>query len=131
MQGSSGHYEEVRDFLRRWGVIGPDEEAEVMIDGVVWRINDIGLRMLRPRELFRAHGFADSYIIDPVCNGRPLTRTSQVAKCGNSVPPELAAAPLRANLDALQYNRQARAASLPLFVAAYRPHNGAYMEARQ
>jgi DNA (cytosine-5)-methyltransferase 1 len=86
----NNHYEEVRDFLRFWKVIGPDEEAIVVINGITYLIVDIGLRMLRPRELFTANGFPLTYVIDPIYNGKPLNITSQVKKCGNSVPPEFA-----------------------------------------
>ena len=73
----------------------------VMIGGEEYQIADIGMRMLEPRELFRAQGFPDSYVIDPVVtrtlkNGRtvtgPLTETAQVEKCGNSVCPPVACA---------------------------------------
>ena len=69
----------------------------VMVEGEEYGIADIGLRMLTPRELFRAQGFDDSYIIDPIFNGKPLTKTSQVRMCGNSVSPYPAAAIIRAN----------------------------------
>lgn len=98
LEPDGGRYLQVRDFLRRWGVIGPDEEAETMIDGVLCRIVDIGMRMLRPRELYRAQGFPDSYQIAPIHRGKPLTLTSQVRMCGNSVPPHLSYALLCANL---------------------------------
>lgn len=106
-----GHYEEVCEFLRLWKVIGPDEEAEVVIHGVRMRINDIGLRMLRPRELFTANGFPLSYKINPEYNGKPLTTTSQVKKCGNSVPPQFVKAVLSRNMDAFAH---VIAPSLPL-----------------
>jgi len=62
-------------------------------------IVDIGLRMLTPRELYRAQGFPDSYIIDgPGPTGRPLTKTAQVRMCGNSVCPPIAAAIVAANM---------------------------------
>jgi DNA (cytosine-5)-methyltransferase 1 len=54
------------------------------------------MRMLTPRELFRAQGFPDSYMINPMFNGRPLTKTSHVRMCGNSVCLPLAAAIVRA-----------------------------------
>lgn len=61
-------------------------------------IVDIGLRMLTPRELFNAQGFPPDYIIDRDITGAPITKTAQVAKCGNSVCPPLAEALVRANL---------------------------------
>jgi DNA (cytosine-5)-methyltransferase 1 len=70
----------------------------VTVCGVDYQIADIGLRMLQPRELFRAQGFPDSYIIDFNVDGRPLTKTAQVRLCGNSVCPPMAAALVRANV---------------------------------
>ena len=69
----------------------------VTVAGQDYQIVDIGMRMLTPRELFRAQGFADSYTIDPDFNGKPLTKTAQVRMCGNSVSPYPAAALVRAN----------------------------------
>jgi DNA (cytosine-5)-methyltransferase 1 len=54
------------------------------------RIVDIGMRMLQPRELARAQGFPDSYLL-------PGTKTQQVHRIGNSVSPYPAAALVRAN----------------------------------
>jgi len=63
----------------------------VTIGGEEYAIVDIGMRMLTPRELFRAQGFPDSYVIDPVGpNGKPLTKTAQIRACGNAVPPDFA-----------------------------------------
>lgn len=90
-------YAKTRDWLRRWSVIEPDTEAEVKIQGVVYRIVDICMRMLAPRELYRAQGFPDTYVIAPECNGKPLSKTAQVRMCGNSVPPQLIAAVVKAN----------------------------------
>lgn len=59
----------------------------VEIDGAAYVITDIGMRMLQPPELFRAQGFPDDYVIDPVVDGRPLPKYAQVRMCGNSVPP--------------------------------------------
>jgi len=53
-------------------------------------IADIALRMLRPRELARAQGFRDSYVLTG-------STSSQVAKIGNSVPPVMAQALAAAN----------------------------------
>jgi DNA (cytosine-5)-methyltransferase 1 len=76
-----------------------DRFALVTVAGEEYVIADIGMRMLTPRELFRAHGFEDSYVIDPVAAGRKLTRTKQIEKCGNSVCPPVAAALARAQLE--------------------------------
>lgn len=69
----------------------------VMVEGEPWEIADIGLRMLVPRELFRAQGFPDSYVIHQGHDGRPFSIKTQVKLCGNSVPPYFAAALARAN----------------------------------
>ena len=90
-------YEQVRDFLRTWGVIGPKDEAEFIYQGVVHRITDILMRMLAPRELYTAQGFPPDYIIDRLPDGQCLTKTAQIRMCGNSVPPELIEALVRAN----------------------------------
>ncbi|WP_068089194.1 DUF5131 family protein [Novosphingobium rosa] len=68
----------------------------VMIDGEEYVIVDIGMRMLTPRELFNAQGFPADYIIEHDAQGKPITKTAQVAKCGNSVCPPLAEALVRA-----------------------------------
>jgi DNA (cytosine-5)-methyltransferase 1 len=81
----------------------------VTIDGERYAIGDIGMRMFTPRELFRAQGFPDSYIIDPLVQDRrvktrekliPLPKTGQVRMCGNSVCPDVAEALVRANVGA-------------------------------
>lgn len=74
-----------------------DRFGLVTVHGVDYQIVDIGLRMLTPRELYRAQGFPDSYIIDRTADGRPITKTAQVRMCGNSVCPPLAQAIVAAN----------------------------------
>ena len=61
------------------------------VHGEDWQIVDIGMRMLTPRELARAQGFPDTYELTG-------TKTSQVAKIGNSVCPPVVEALVRANL---------------------------------
>ncbi|QIG79954.1 DNA cytosine methyltransferase [Stakelama tenebrarum] len=68
----------------------------VTIEGEEYVIVDIGMRMLTPRELFNAQGFPPDYVIDRDSNGDPITKTAQVAKCGNSVCPPIAEALVRA-----------------------------------
>ena len=70
----------------------------VTVKGHLYQIDDIGMRMLTPRELFLAQGFPADYIIDRDVEGRPITATDQVARCGNSVPPVFAEALVRANV---------------------------------
>lgn len=92
-----------------------------------WVLVDITLRMLRPRELFRAQGFPEHYIIDEIPDPKllfkdgtqaanplavpriPLTATAQVRMCGNSVSPYQAKALVLANFahERLIYGREA------------------------
>ena len=77
--------------------------------GQAYQIADIGLRMLTPRELYRAQGFPESYVIDKGAAGEPITKTAQVRMCGNSVCPPLARAIVAANY-AERHAAQRRAA---------------------
>jgi DNA (cytosine-5)-methyltransferase 1 len=61
-------------------------------------LHDLGMRMLQPRELYDASGFPHDYIIDHDYTGKKITKTSQVARCGNAVPPPFAEHLVRANL---------------------------------
>ena len=63
----------------------------VTIDGESYVLADIGMRMLQPRELFRAQGFPATYKIEG------FTKTAQVRMCGNSVCPPVARAIVEAN----------------------------------
>jgi len=81
--------------------------ALVMVDGVPHAIADIGMRMLQPRELYRAQGFPDSYVIDRGADGRALSKAAQVRMCGNSVSPVLARALALANYVERQALRRA------------------------
>jgi len=97
----------------------------VNIQGEPYVIADIGMRMLSPRELYRAQGFDDNYIIDRGLIIREdgtrewikLTKTAQVRMCGNSVCPPLAEALAKANYRPLEKGKTRRrvAAELPLF----------------
>jgi DNA (cytosine-5)-methyltransferase 1 len=69
----------------------------VTVEGEDYQIVDVGMRMLRARELFRAQGFPDAYVIDPLIDGKPLNATAQIKMCGNSVSPVLAQAIVSAN----------------------------------
>ncbi|MBF0247696.1 MAG: DNA cytosine methyltransferase [Alphaproteobacteria bacterium] len=110
------HFGEVRAFLMKY--YGTDQDPRldeplhtvttkdrfglvtVNIDGEPYAIADIGMRMLQPHELFAAQGFPGDYIIDPEFNGKPMTKTNQVRMAGNSVCPPVAAALIRANVNA-------------------------------
>lgn len=110
---TGNHHAEVRAFLIKYygtaksgqpvneplhSVTAKDRLGLVTVHGVEYAIVDIGMRMLTPRELFNAQGFPASYIIDPELNGKKLTKTSQVARCGNSVCPDMSQALCLANL---------------------------------
>lgn len=76
-----------------------DNEVILFLIGGAWYfMADIGLRMLTPRELYRANGFPDDYKIDKDYTGKEYGKTKQVARCGNAVPPPFATALVRANL---------------------------------
>lgn len=87
-------------------VVSKDRIALVTVNSVEYVIVDIGMRMLVPRELYRAQGFPDSYKIDikvarfarqagnvlVAARWVPLTKTAQVRMVGNSVSPPQARA---------------------------------------
>lgn len=121
---SGGHIAEVRAFLTAYygnekdgrecaepmgTVVSRERFGLVTVEGTDYAIADIGLRMLTPRELFRAQGFPESYVIDRGADGRKLPKDAQVRMCGNSVCPPLACALVAANLGELiaLYARQA------------------------
>jgi len=74
-----------------------DRFGIVTLAGQDYVIADIGMRMLQPRELYRAQGFPESYQIERGADGRQLSKAAQVRMCGNSVCPPVAAAIVRAN----------------------------------
>lgn len=107
------HYDEQRaqqtlSFLREY--CGEDCTGLVEIDGITYRIVDIGMRMLQPHELYRAQGFPDWYIIDRDYRGVKYAKDKQVARCGNAVPPPFAEALVRANLPELCVSKEEKAA---------------------
>lgn len=93
----------VATFLREYGVEFEGEFATVAGHVMV----DIGMRMLTPRELFRAQGFPEDYVINQAWQIHPFTgaltevrlpKSEQIKKCGNSVCPPVAEAIVRANV---------------------------------
>lgn len=95
--------DQVLAFLRQY--CGEDCDGLVTVEGVIYRIVDIGMRMLQPHELYRAQGFPEWYIIDRDYRGVKYAKDKQVARCGNAVPPPFAEALVRANLPELCGNR--------------------------
>ncbi|MGU9981538.1 DNA cytosine methyltransferase [Phreatobacter sp. HK31-P] len=85
---------QVAAFLRGFGCW--DEREFVTVGDFI--VADIGLRMLTPRELARAQGFPDSYKLDIMFRGKPLSRGAQTRMIGNSVCPQVAEALVRANV---------------------------------
>jgi DNA (cytosine-5)-methyltransferase 1 len=77
-------------------ITGKDRFGLVMVhvSGEPYILVDIGMRMLTPRELARAQGFPDTYVLTG-------TKTNQVARIGNSVCPHVAKALATANCGAL------------------------------
>lgn len=110
-----GHFGEVREFLIKYYGKGNGQDIKNPIDtvtandrfglvtvaGVDYRIVDIGLRMLEPKELYGCQGFPDDYIIDRDYAGKTYPRSEQVRRCGNAVCPPIPAALVRANLPEL------------------------------
>ena len=110
-----GHFGEVRAFLIKYYGQGIGQDIEepldtvtsrdrfglVTIAGVDYQIVDIGLRMLEPKELYGCQGVPEDYIIDHDCYGKKISRSEQVRKCGNMVPPKFSEALVRANLPEL------------------------------
>lgn len=74
-----------------------DRMGLVTVAGQDYVIADIGMRMLQPRELARAQGFGDDYLLEAPHLGRPLPKHAQVRMIGNSVCPPMAEALVRAN----------------------------------
>ncbi len=105
------HVAEVRAFLLKY--YGTDQDPKlreplhtvttkdrfglVTVHGTDYQIVDIGMRMLTPRELFRAQGFPDSYVIDQLPDGTKISKSHQIRLCGNSVCPDVASALVGAN----------------------------------
>lgn len=65
----------------------------VTIEGESYILTDIGMRMLTPRELARAQGFPDDYLLTG-------TKTSQIERIGNSVCPPVVRALVEAQFGA-------------------------------
>lgn len=110
-----GHIGEVRAFLIKYygqgtgqdikepldTVVSKDRFGLITIAGIDYQIVDIGLRMLEPHELYAAQGFPSDYIIDKDPDGKKITKTEQVKRCGNAVPPPFAVALVKSNLPEL------------------------------
>lgn len=93
-----GHFGEVRAFLIKYYGQGTGQDVKepldtvtsrdrfglVTINGTDYKIVDIGLRMLEPKELYGCQGFPDDYIIDRDYTGEKIPKKragTQVWKC--------------------------------------------------
>lgn len=90
-----------------------DRFGLVTVNCKQYQITDIGFRMLKPKELYKAQGFPDNYIfthgIDASGKKIKLTQTDQTRMVGNSVPPDLAEAIVRANVEVMSIKQDVAA----------------------
>ena len=102
-----GHWEEVRQILNEYAgyTLAEDEILLFNINGEKHFISDIGMRMLVPKELYAAQGFPSDYKFKFDYNGKPYSKKAQVARCGNSVCPQMATMLVRANVVDMAYRR--------------------------
>lgn len=124
--GGSGKHALLAAFLQTYYGVGVGQEASdpmrtiptrdrmglvvVEVAGEPYVLADIAMRMLQPRELYRAQGFPDSYVIERGADGRIFTKTEMVRMVGNSVSPQVAAAIVAANCPELVARDEAREA---------------------
>lgn len=95
-----GNWAHVREILNKYAgySIAADEIFIMEINGERYFISDIGMRMLKARELMLAQGFPSDYIIDIESHiGKRYSETKQIARMGNAVCPPVAEALVRAN----------------------------------
>lgn len=115
--------QKIREFLWEYcpSLKGVERPELVVIHGEIYEVVDIGLRMLRPRELANAQGFPRDYILDPFYTyvnkrGKTITKrlsgSAQVRMIGNSVSPPPARALIAANFkhESLMINTNRNAA---------------------
>ncbi|WP_421591122.1 DNA cytosine methyltransferase [Shinella sp. M27] len=98
---------EVAAFLRSYGFWDDREFVTLTVGDAEFVIVDIGMRMLKPRELYSAQGFPADYKIDADTNGRPFPKNVQVSCVGNSVSPPVAAAIVAANCQHISQFKEA------------------------
>ena len=97
---SSGHWDQIREMLNRYTSmhLRDDEIFLFRINGELYFIADIGMRMLLPEELKKAQGFPEDYVIDfETSAGRRYSKAKQIARLGNAVCPPVATALVRSN----------------------------------
>lgn len=95
-----GNWSSVRHLLNEYAGynIAEDEILILELDGVQYFISDIGMRMLKPKELMLAQGFPEDYVIDIETHiGKKYSEAKQIARLGNAVCPPVATALIQAN----------------------------------
>ncbi len=97
---------EVAELLRSFGFWDDREFVTLTIEAVTYVIVDVGMRMLVPRELYRAQGFPENYEIERGADGSQFSKSVQVSCCGNSVCPPVAAALVSANCSHLAARKE-------------------------
>ncbi len=125
---STGHFAEIRTYLLpiesdqdfyHWGAvrallneyadydIKENEILIIEINGTLFFIGDIGMRMLKPEELKLAQGFPVDYVIDiESIIGKKYSVAKQIARLGNAVCPPVATALIRANCADMAYKKK-------------------------
>ncbi len=106
-----GNWVQVRKLLNDYAgyAIADDEILILEINKVPYFISDVGMRMLKARELMLAQGFPPDYIIDIEQHiGKKYSEAKQIARIGNSVCPPVATALVRANCVDMAYKRPLR-----------------------
>lgn len=102
------NWEKVRKLLNTYAGynIATDEILIIEINGVQHFIADIGMRMLKAKELKLAQGFPEDYIIDiePYI-GKKYSEAKQIARLGNAVCSPVATALVRANCADMAYRK--------------------------
>lgn len=102
------NWEKVRNLLNTYAGynIADDEILIIEINGVQHFIADIGMRMLKAKELKLAQGFPEDYIIDiePYI-GKKYSEAKQIARLGNAVCSPVATALVRVNCADMAYRK--------------------------
>lgn len=95
-----GLWNEVRQLLNDYAGynIADDEILILDICGIPHYISDVTMRMLEPKELAKAQGFPDDYVLQV---NDSYSKSAQIARIGNSVCPVMAEVLVRANLPEL------------------------------
>lgn len=95
-----GNWDKVRKLLNDYAgySIADDEILILEIDKVQYFIYDVGMRMLKAKELKLAQGFPADYCIDIESKiGKKYSEAKQIARLGNAVCPPVATALVKAN----------------------------------